>query len=270
MVTIPAGLYRLGSDDHYPEERPAREGLVAAFRLDRTPVTNAAFARFVAQTGYVTLAERADPAGAAVFVPTPGPVDLHNPAQWWRFVPGACWRRPGGPGTSIEGRDDLPVVQVVTDDAKAFAAWAGKRLPTEAEWEAAARGRPGAGTAFAWGDRFMPGGQLMANVWTGAFPWYFARGGTPGPGPVGSFPADALGLFDMIGNVWEMTTTPFDRQDHCGCGSAGRVRVVAKGGSFLCAGDYCARYRPAARIGVAPDSPACNIGFRCAADIAPA
>lgn len=274
MVAIPAGRWRLGSDEHYPEERPARDIDVAAFAIDRAPVTNADFARFVAATGHVTAAERAEPAGSAVFAPTTGPVDLHDPRNWWRYVPGATWRCPDGPGSTIDGRDDHPVVHVGFDDATAYAAWRGARLPDEVEWEVAARGGLDA-SPFAWGDEFAPGGRLMANVWTGAFPWYFARGDRPGTTPVGSFPANGYGLVDTIGNVWEWTRTPFHQPKACGCTPppvAGRAAagtaLVLKGGSWLCASEYCARYRPAARIPLTPDSTTGHVGFRCAADLA--
>ncbi len=268
MIAVPAGRYRVGSDTHYPEERPARTVEVAAFRLDATPVTNRAFAAFVAATGYVTVAERADPAGSAVFAMTAGPVDLHDPTQWWGFVPGASWRTPAGPGSGIDGLEAHPVVHVALADAVAFAAWRGARLPTEAEWEAAARGGL-ADAAYAWGDELMPGGELLANVWTGAFPWYFARG-TPGTTAVGAFPANGYGARDMIGNVWEWTTSPFTAVEEAACactvGAAPALTLVTlKGGSFLCAAEYCARYRPAARLGLTPDSTAAHVGFRCAA-----
>jgi sulfatase modifying factor 1 len=279
MVIIPYGRYRLGSDDHYPEERPRREVDVATFALDTTPVTNDEFARFVAATGHVTAAEKADPAGSAVFTMTAGPVNLHDPSGWWRFEEGANWRCPFGAGSGIEGRERHPVVHVGLDDARAYAAWCGKRLPTEAEWEAAARGGLLDAT-YAWGDEFAPGGRLMANVWTGSFPWYFARGDRPGPTPVGSYPAGGYGLYDMIGNVWEWTTTPMHAPaapqtppapKACGCAppseAAADQLFILKGGSFLCAGEYCARYRPAARIGLTPDSTTGHVGFRCAADL---
>lgn len=264
MVMIPAGVYRLGSDDHYPEERPARDVALAAFRIDRTPVTNAMFAAFVDATGHVTDAELSGAEGGAVFVMTAGPVDLREPRQWWR-VCAATWRTPEGPGSSIAARADHPVVQVSAADAEAYARWAGCRLPTEVEWEAAARGGLVA-SPYAWGDELTPDGRLMANIWTGAFPWSFSRTGGPGTTPVGSFPANGHGLHDMIGNVWEWTASLVD-DPSCGCGSApgGPERRVLKGGSFLCAVEYCARYRPAARIGLGAATATAHVGFRCAA-----
>ena len=267
MVVVAAGSYRLGSDDHYPEEKPLREVEVETFRIDRTPVTNAAFTAFVAATDHVTVAEKADPAGSATFFMSKGPVDLHDPSNWWRFGEGACWRAPEGPGSNLSGRSEHPVVHVAFDDAEAYAAWAGKRLPTEAEWEAAARGGLD-GAPYAWGDEFAPGGELQANVFTGSFPWYFARGEKPGTTAVGSFPPNGHGLLDMIGNTWEWTASPFTRKTSaCACTPhhGDGALVALKGGSFLCAGEYCARYRPAARIGLTRDSTAAHVGFRCAA-----
>jgi len=273
MVAIPAGRHRVGSDEHYPEERPAREVHVDAFRIDGAPVTNRAFAAFVAATGYVTVAERATPAGSGVFAMTAGPVDLRDPAHWWRFVPGASWRAPDGPRSSPAGRDEHPVVHVALADAAAFAAWRGARLPTEVEWEVAARGGL-AGAEYVWGGELMPDGRLMANVWTGAFPWYFARAGAPGTTPVGTFPPNGYGLLDMIGNVWEWTASRFTSgggdagAPRCACTTAhaqqGPTLWTLKGGSYLCAAEYCARYRPAARIGLTPDSTTGHVGFRCA------
>lgn len=274
MVAIPGGRYRLGSDDHYPEERPVREVEVAPFTIDRTPVTVDAFARFVAETGYVTFAERAEPPGSAVFVMSRGPIDLHDPSQWWRFVGGTSWRHPGGPGSSAI--DAHPVTHIALEDALAYAGWVGKRLPAEEEWEAAARGGL-VGAEYAWGNELMPNhtpsapplpGALLANIWTGSFPWYFARGGEPGPSPVGQFPPNGYGLLDMIGNVWEWTTSPYARPT-CGCTPRrdgelpDAVLYALKGGSFLCAAEYCARYRPAARIGLTAESTTANVGFRC-------
>jgi formylglycine-generating enzyme len=273
MVRIPPGRCRIGSGAHYPEERPARDVAVEAFLIDRTPVTSAAFADFVAATGWVTAAEKSEPPGSAVFVMTAGPVDLHEPAHWWRFVAGASWRAPLGPGSSIAGKEKHPVTHVALADAVAFAQWRNARLPTETEWEVAARGGRDA-AVYAWGDAFAPGGALMANVWTGSFPWYFEREGAPGTTPIGSFPANGYGLVDMIGNTWEWTASAFAAADAsasgpaCSCGAApaaARLQAV-KGGSFLCAGEYCARYRPAARIGVAPGTTTAHIGFRCARD----
>lgn len=256
-ILVPAGLRSLGSNGHYAEERPARVAHVPAFRLDRAPVTVAAFARFVADAGYVTTAERAG--GSAVFHMTQGPVDLRNPAHWWRFEPGASWR---------DGSPDRPVTHVSLYDSEAFARWRGGRLPTEAEWETAARlDAPMA--EYAWGPDFAPEGRLMANVWTGAFPWHFAREGKPGPSPIGAFPPSPSGFYDLIGNVWEWTATPFEPSADCGCAPPSRTRetlMTLKGGSFLCAGEYCARYRPSARIGVEAGMSAGHIGFRLAYD----
>ena len=261
-LAVPGGSVLTGSDRFYPEERPITARDIAAFHMDATQVTNRAFAAFVAETGWVTQAERNDPAGSMVFKMTGGPVDLRDPAQWWHFVPGAQWRCPGGPGTSIAGLEDHPVVHVAQADAAAFAAWRGARLPDEWEWEAAARGGL-QGADYCWGDAFSPDGALMANIWTGAFPWYFERGEAPGTMPVGSFPPNGYGLFDMAGNVWEWTTSPFDAA--CGCspqGGGGKM-VALRGGSYLCAAEYCLRYRPAARIAVRAEVSTSHIGFRC-------
>ena len=248
--------------------------VVGAFAIDRAPVTNADFARFAAASGHRTAAETASPPGSARFVMSRGPVDLHDPSRWWSFTPGANWREPEGPGSDLAGREQHPVVHVGFEDARAYAAWAGKRLPDEAEWEVAARGSL-IGSTYAWGDEWSPGGVLMANVWTGSFPWYFAREGRPGTSAVGSYPPSDHGLVDMIGNVWEWTRTPMHQPKPCGCtppplASAvadSSVVLVLKGGSYLCAGEYCARYRPAARIGMTPDSTTAHVGFRCAADL---
>ncbi len=269
FVAISGGDYQIGSDRHYPEERPARTVDVAAFDIATAPVTNADFARFVAATGHVTIAEHAG--ASAVFVPTPGPVALHDPAAWWHTVKGAWWREPEGPGSTINTRQDHPVVHVAQADAAAYAAWAGARLPDEAEWEAAARAWL-IDADYAWGDHLLPDGQMMANFWTGSFPWYHDRQPLPGTTPVGHFPADARGLIDMIGNVWEWTTTaaaPAPSTDSpaprcCAPDASTSDLVILKGGSFLCAAEYCQRYRPAARIAVGAAMTSAHIGFRLA------
>ncbi|MET0901383.1 MAG: formylglycine-generating enzyme family protein [Mycobacterium sp.] len=276
----------MGSADFYPEETPVHTVEVAPFAIERHPVTNAQFADFVADTGYVTVAERTLDAalypgvaeqdlapGALVFRPTPGPVDLRDWRQWWTWEPGASWQRPFGPGSSIQDRLDHPVVQVAYPDAAAYAAWAGRRLPTEAEWEFAARA--GAATIYPWGDDAAPGGRLMANTWQGRFP-YRNDGATGwvGTSPVGTFAPNGFGLVDMIGNVWEWTTTRFAARHRLqesaqGCCPVSAdpdpaVNQVLKGGSHLCAPEYCHRYRPAARSSQSQDSATTHIGFRCA------
>ncbi len=265
-VVIAAGSYAIGSDTHYAEERPARRVDLEAFAIEATPVTNAAFAAFVAATGWVTEAERAQPAGSGVFVASEGPIPLNDPSRWWRFAPGACWHKPYGPGSDLVGRDDHPVVHVSQTDAAAYAAWRGLDLPSEAQWEVAARG--GLVLAdYAWGNEFQPTEQLMANVWTGAFPWWFARGPVAGTSPTCAYPANGYGLFDMIGNVWEWTGSPFrDDQTRGCCGPMGVQQsdlFALKGGSYLCAAEYCERYRPAARMGLAANTSMAHIGFRC-------
>jgi sulfatase modifying factor 1 len=222
IATIPSGLYRLGSDDHYREEAPVRSVAVARFGIETHLVTNAEFERFVSATGWVTACERSTPAGSAVFAMTDGPVDLRRPDLWWRFVEGACWKHPTGPESDLSGKADHPVVHVTLEDALAYAAWAGRRLPSETEWETAARGglpdQP-----YAWGPELDPAGLPMAHIWRGAFPWWTADDETPGPRPVGSYPANGYGLFDMIGNVWEWTADPFvapGRTGGCGCSNA--------------------------------------------------
>ncbi|EKF24908.1 formylglycine-generating sulfatase enzyme family protein [Mycolicibacterium hassiacum DSM 44199] len=294
LVELRGATYRMGSTRFYPEEAPEHTVTVAPFAIERHPVTNAQFAEFVAATGYVTVAERAlDPAdypganpddlvpGALVFTPTDGPVDLRDWRQWWRYVPGAQWRRPFGPdGPGWQDRPDHPVVQVAYVDALAYARWAGRRLPTEAEWEYAARG--GADTTYPWGEELSPGGRLMANTWQGAFPYRNdGAAGWVGTSPVGTFPPNGYGLVDMIGNVWEWTTTRFEGHHRIGpaqgaggpkpCCTPSRpdpsVSQVLKGGSHLCAPEYCRRYRPTARSPQTQDSATTHIGFRCAADL---
>lgn len=254
-VFIPAGMWRLGSDRHYPEERPARDVALAGFRIAARPVSGADFAAFVTATGYVTHAERAG--GSSVFKLCDGPVDLHDPSHWWRAAEGASWR---------DGAPDHPVVHAAQADAQAFADWAGARLPSEAEWEVAAR----AGLTdadYAWGDMLMPERVLMANIWEGSFPWWHARG-APGTSPIGCFPANGYGLVDMIGNVWEWTSSAAVLPPGGCCAPVAHAdpQIILKGGSFLCAAEYCQRYRPAARIAVAPDFTSAHIGFRLAAD----
>jgi sulfatase modifying factor 1 len=298
MKHIEAGTFSMGSAEFYADEMPVHDRRVDAFELDVRPVTNRDFAAFVADTGYVTVAEReldpadfpgADPAdlvpGALVFRPTAGPVNLADWRAWWDWVPGAHWRRPFGPGSSVDDRLDHPVVSVSFDDACAFAEWAGKRLPTEAEWERAARGHQ-SGARYAWGDDLRPGDRIMANTWQGRFPYANSGAqGWVGTSPVGSFPANDFGLVDMIGNVWEWTTTRYTfghvvpeieqkrvlrgaRADLLGPEEpTGDERRALKGGSHLCAPEYCLRYRPAARSPQSDDSATTHIGFRCARSI---
>ncbi len=303
MVLIPGGRFRMGSDDHYPEEAPARDVEVDGFWIDVTPVTNGQFAAFVAATGHRTLAEIApDPAdypgmpadmaqaGSLVFDKPEGPVGTADPYGWWRFAFGADWRHPLGPGSSIEGLDNHPVVHIGHADAQLYAQWAGKRLPTEAEWERAARGGLD-GTAYAWGDTFEPGGAPQANYWQGSFPWLnLLTDGYERTSPVGTFAPNRFGLHDMIGNVWEWTAdwygerqraarkakaccvprnprggTKADSLDPLAPGETMGRRVL-KGGSYLCAANYCQRYRPAARYPQSVDTTTCHVGFRCARD----
>jgi sulfatase modifying factor 1 len=287
LVQLPGGAFTMGSTDFYPEESPVHEVTVAPFCIERHPVTNAQFAEFVASTGYVTVAERTlDPAafptvppeelvaGALVFTPTSGPVDLRGWRQWWTWVPGACWSKPFGPASSVQDREDHPVVQVAYPDASAYATWADRQLPSEAQWEFAARA--GATSAYAWGDDVAPGGQLMANTWQGRFPYRNegARGWV-GTSPVGTFAPNGFELVDLIGNVWEWTTTrytaghqPGHRPSSC-CPPPPEgdpsVMQALKGGSHLCAPEYCHRYRPAARSSQSQDSATTHIGFRCVA-----
>lgn len=287
MCWINPGEFHMGSSSHYPEERPVRLEKVGGFWIDIAPVTNKQFAHFVADTGYITTAEKqptaeafpdADPAllvpGSLVFrSPEPGASPRHF-SDWWFYVPGAFWRRPDGENVLTPADDNKPVVQICWDDAMAYARWAGKTLPTEAEWEFAARGGL-EGLPFAWGDEFQPGGKILANTWQGNFPFKGAAGANHhyGTSAVGSFPANGYGLFDMIGNVWEWTCDEW-QPDHsvqkrsCCMAkkpvSAGHIQQkVLKGGSHLCAPNYCQRYRPAARHAQTTDSATTHIGFRC-------
>ena len=284
LIDLPGGSFRMGSTDFYPDEGPVHTETVGPFAIERHPVTNAQYAEFVADTGYVTVAERPmDPAlypgvaaedlqpGALIFVPTAGPVDLDNWRQWWDWSPGACWRHPFGPESGIGDRLDHPVVQIAYPDAHAYAQWAGRRLPGEAEWEYAARA--GTDTTYAWGEDARPGGRLMANTWQGRFPYRNDGAlGWVGTSPVGTFPANGFGLVDMIGNVWEWTTTPYAPQHRPGAPKGcctpsldpdPAVMQTLKGGSHLCAPEYCHRYRPAARSPQSQDSATTHIGFRC-------
>jgi len=298
MVAVEGGSFLMGSDDFYPEERPVHRVSVDGFLMDEHPVTVAEFRRFVKETGYVTLAERAPAAehypdadpdllvpGSLVFRATTGPVDLRDVSNWWWYVPGAQWRNPEGPDSTLHGRERHPVTHIAIEDAEAFAAWIGKELPTEAEWEFAARGGL-EGAAFVWGGEFAPKGKMMANTWQGEFPWQNLKtDGYEGTSPVKTFAPNGYGLYDMAGNVWEWTSdffTPFDGDgEHACCvphnprsASPGRSvvpdqpgahipRRVIKGGSHLCAPNYCLRYRPAARQSEAIDTSTAHIGFRC-------
>jgi formylglycine-generating enzyme required for sulfatase activity len=261
MIEIPRGTYITGSDRHYAEERPVAARDVPGFLIDAYQVTNRDFAKFVAATAYQTTAEKIG--GSSAFKMTAGPVDLNNPDLWWQFVAGANWRHPEGPDSSLDGLDDHPVVHVSKDDAQAYAQWRSARLPDEWEWEVAARGGL-AQADYVWGDDFSPDGQLQANIWTGLFPWYFARGPKPGTMPVGQYQANGYSLYDMAGNVWEWTTSRFDHSACCGPqANATDTLITLRGGSFLCAAEYCLRYRPAARIGILPNATTNHIGFRC-------
>jgi formylglycine-generating enzyme len=285
MIWIPGGSFVMGSNKFYREERPARGETVAGFWIDPHPVTNAEFCRFVRATGYRTTSERepdsamypdADPSllvpGSSVFTKPGGPVGLRDYRAWWAYVPGANWRHPEGPQSNIDDRSDHPVVHVSFEDVAAYAAWAGKQLPTEAEWEFAARGGLDDAT-YAWGEEFAPQGQAMANTWQGRFPFEnLAEDGYEGTSPVGAFPANGFGLYDMIGNVWEWTASAYalpraaDEKPSCCQSKPGDDRLasrVVKGGSHLCAPNYCLRYRPAARQGQTQDTSTTHIGFRC-------
>jgi sulfatase modifying factor 1 len=296
MVVLEGGGFRMGSEHFYPEEAPVRMVSVAGFSIDIHAVTNAEFSKFVRKTGYVTVAERPlEPAdfpgapaenlvpGALVFHMTAGPVDLHDYSQWWSWVPGACWKHPEGLGSSVKARPDHPVVHVAFEDAESYARWVGKRLPTEAEWEFAARGGLD-GKDFIWGDEMEPGGKPFANTWQGEFPWQnLVADGYERTAPVGQFPPNGYGLYDMAGNVWEWTSDWYVRdraavESPCCAGDARErsydpcqpgtriPRKVVKGGSFLCAPSYCLRFRPAARSPQAIDTGMSHLGFRCVCD----
>jgi formylglycine-generating enzyme required for sulfatase activity len=309
MVWIPSGTFSMGSEQtgSRMNEKPVVKVSVDGFWIDEHDVTNEEFRKFVKATGYKTTAERPvdweelkkqvppgtpKPSeamlqpGSLVFTPSDGPVDLNNMNAWWRWTPGASWQHPEGPGSNLDGRDQHPVVQVSWYDAVAYAKWAGKRLPTEAEWEFAARGGL-EGKRYAWGDEFKPGGKFMANTWTGDFPYKnTAEDGFAGTSPVKSFPPNGYGLYDMGGNVWNWVSDLYrpdtharqklESADSCCANPAGPatsynpghpdepVERVTKGGSFLCNASYCESYRPSARRGTPPDTGMSHIGFRCA------
>ncbi|MBI5425842.1 MAG: formylglycine-generating enzyme family protein [Opitutae bacterium] len=315
MVWIPGGEFSMGLAEVGPElcgpggttgsdAQPIHRVAVNGFWMDATEVTNAEFARFVAATGYVTVAERKPRAedypgapaellvpGSVVFLPPARPVPLTNALVWWRYVPGADWRHPQGPGSSLDGREKFPVVHVCYEDAEVYARWAGKRLPTEAEWEFAARGgRPG--ERFTWGSELVPDGRWMANIWQGEFPSHNAASdGFADLAPVASFPPNPYGLFDMAGNVWEwcsdwyrpdayardtaeahngVTRNPHGptREASFDPGEPGLAKRVQRGGSFLCSDQYCIRYTLGSRGKGAPDTGSVHLGFRCVRDAA--
>jgi sulfatase modifying factor 1 len=283
MVTIPGGSFAMGSDRFYPEEWPVHQVRVEQFQSVKYAVSNRDFSGFVEATGYVTTAETPlEPsaassglpdeyfaAGSLVFHMTEGPVPPDDARTWWRVVPGACWRRPEGPDSSLEGRQDHPVVHMTYFDALAYADWAGKSLPNEKEWEFAARA--GATTTFPWGNELRPDNEAIANTWHGDFPYSNER---MHYGiftvPVGAFNPSEFGTYNMIGNVWEWTSDVFrgqHRLDRSCCvlfrPVRGQDRLVLKGGSHLCSECYCERYRPAARSPQEASSSASHIGFRC-------
>jgi formylglycine-generating enzyme required for sulfatase activity len=298
MALVPSGSFRMGEQDFYAEERPTVTATVGDLWVGEHPVTNAQFRRFVAATGHVTVAEQPPDAadfpdadrdllvpGSLVFIPPSGPVPLDNWSRWWAWVPGADWRHPDGPGSTLHGRDLHPVVHIGLEDARAYAAWAGCRLPTEIEWEHAARGGLN-GATYAWGEEFMPRGRIMANTWHGRFPFEnLAPHGYTRTSPVKKFPPNGYGLYDVTGNVWEWTNSPWTA-DHgaaepahgmrlpspcCGPPAPAQVvgehdRYVMKGGSHLCAPSYCHRYRPAARQPHGPRDTTSHLGFRCVSD----
>ena len=299
MLFVPGGTFRMGSDRHYPEEAPSHRVTVDGFWMDRTPVTNRQFKQFVEETGYVTFAEQVPDAsiypgalphmpfaGSLTFCPPGLAVDLRNWGAWWVLLKGANWRHPYGPKSNIHALQNHPVVHVTCGDALAYAQWAGKELPTEAEWEFAARGGLD-GAEYAWGNQFAPGGRHMANTWQGEFPWRNTNSdGFERTSPVKAFPPNGYGLFDMIGNVWEWTSDWYashhqrdpakaycppenprggreeDSYDSC-TPEVRKPRKVIKGGSHLCAPNYCHRYRPAARHAEPVDTSTSHIGFRC-------
>ncbi|CAN5859120.1 formylglycine-generating enzyme family protein [soil metagenome] len=292
MVWIPGSTFEMGSSDpSFADAQPVHEVTVSGFWMDEHEVTNAQFEEFVKATGYVTVAERPlNPAdfpgvpienvvsGSAVFTPPARSVSLNNALQWWQYVPGASWRQPEGPGSSIRGREQLPVIHVSFEDAEAYARWAGKRLPTEAEWEFAAQGGRGGRQPFFWGDKLTPEGKWMANIYQGDFPHRnTAEDGYKGAAPVKSFPPNPYGLYDLEGNVWEWCsdlyrpdyyknspkTNPQGPSTSYDPDEPNVVKRVQRGGSFLCSDQYCVRYKPGSRGKGEVTSGADNLGFRC-------
>ncbi len=271
MIAIPGGRFTMGAENFYPEERPLRDVVVEGFSIQAHEVTNAQFSAFVAATGYVTVAERPLDArdfptlsaaqrapGSLVFAPRDDVVDLNDFTQWWAWRPGASWRHPAGPDSSLAGLENHPVVHVAFEDAMAYARWAGAALPSEAQWERAARGGLN-GADYVWGDRARDAqGRPRANHWQGVFPMRdAAEDGYAGAAPVGCFEPNGFGLYDMAGNVWELTT-----DDYADARGPQPGAKVGRGGSFLCSDTYCGRYRPAARIPIATDSGMQHVGFR--------
>lgn len=293
MAWIPPGTFLMGSENGNSDERPVHQVTVNGFWMDKTEVTNEQFAEFVRATGYVTIAEKkpnprdfpgAPPEslvpGSVVFTPPPGEVSLEDHYSWWKYVPGASWRHPEGPGSSIEGREKHPVVHVCWYDALAFAKWSGKRLPTEAEWEYAARGGL-VEKKYGWGDEKTPGGKWMANIWQGQFPKEnLASDQFAGTAPVASFAPNGYGLFDMAGNVWEWCNdwyrpdaysrgpakNPQGPEESIDPNEPGIQKKVIRGGSYLCSDLYCTGYRPSARMKSSPDTGLSHTGFRCVWD----
>jgi len=295
----PTGLSCCGGPDPMNDARPIHRVSVDGFWMDQNQVTNSAFSRFVRETGYITVAEReldpaefphADPStlqpGALVFSPPSSVYNLTEFRQWWQWVPGAYWKQPEGPGSKLKGREKHPVVHIAYDDAKAYAAWAGKRLPTEAEWEFAARGGV-AGSLYTWGNELCPDGKWMANIWQGKFPVQnTAEDGFERTAPVGSFPPNGYGLFDMAGNVWEwcldwyrpdtyklraregLARNPQGPNSSFDPKEPGLAKRITRGGSFLCTDQYCTRYMVGTRGKSEPASGACHLGFRCVMDAA--